>query len=127
MYSRSAEQTVLNELRAGLPPDRAAHVERLIGRLFDAKDVVEAGYYHPDQQGSYSLKKVAPVLVGKGYDDLAVRDGMAAVVEWKRASRHDCPPTDREGIRRGLLAYCGRDAELMHAILEALRGLPGVV
>ena len=71
------------------------------------------------EQGSWSIKKLAPALIGRGYDDLEIGDGMAAVMAWRRAIRAE--GEERERLGEELRRYCGRDAELMHGILQALR------
>jgi hypothetical protein len=73
---------------------------------------------------SYSIKKLAPVLTGRGYEGLAVGNGMLAVAEWRRVLKHGTEVEERERIRRPLLD-CGLDAELMHDILVALRTRSG--
>jgi len=123
VYSKTAEETVLTQLGATLGGNARVQAKQLKTRLFDALRVVRAGYYHPSQRDSYSIKKVAPALLGRGYDDLAIQDGMAAVVAWRHTLSPDCLESERDRIRRDLLAYCGRDAELMHDILCELERL----
>ena len=120
---RAAEATVLSQVGAflGGAPEIAA--QAVIARLYDCIVLLQAGYYHPDQQGSYSIKKVAGPLLGHGYEDLDIQDGMAAVVAWRRALEPDITPDERERQRRALLAYCGRDTALMHEIIEKIRAL----
>lgn len=120
-HHASAETTVLKRLAQRLDGGLAARLLELIPRFQDTEAISKAGYYHPDQQGSWSIKKIAPALIGRGYDDLDIADGMAAVVAWRRAVAAD--GEERERLREDLLRYCGRDAELMHGILEALRAL----
>jgi len=69
------ERTVLNGIKKGLleePHDgddaRVAFIESLTGtndkgqgRLVDLLDIAKASFYHPDQHGSYSIKKVVPI------------------------------------------------------------------
>ncbi len=88
--------------------------------MLDTEVLSRAGYYSAQQQGSYSIKKLAPALLGRGYDDLAIQGGMAAVVAWRQACR-EVDAEARRRIREDLLAYCGRDTHLMHEIVEALR------
>lgn len=125
VHYRAAERTVLNQLCERLGDDIADRLTGVIDRLRDSLDIAKSGYQHPEQIGSYSIKKLAPALIGRGYDDLAVSDGMAAVVAWRRAIDPETDPAERERISVDLLQYCGRDAELMHEILEELRRLSG--
>jgi uncharacterized protein DUF2779 len=123
VHYRSAERTVLNQLCERLCGDIADRLMDVIDRLQDSLDIAKAGYLHPEQIGSYSIKKLAPAIIGRGYDDLDISDGMAAVVAWRRAIDPATDVEERERIRGELLQYCGRDAELMHDILEELRRL----
>jgi len=124
-HHKSAETSVLEAVADRVAPDTARDLRALIPRFLDSKDIAKAGYYHPDQQGSYSIKKLAPCLAGRGYDDLAISNGLVAVTQWRRAVDPECTDAEREALRRDLEAYCGRDAELMHAILEELRRISG--
>ena len=124
-HHQSAETTVLDQVAEFLGGHYPSAISELRPRFFDTEKLLKAGYYHPEQQGSYSIKKVSPPLLGHGYGDLEIQDGMAAVVNWKRASMGDCPPEERAKLRQDLLAYCGRDTELMHEIIEELRRLSG--
>lgn len=77
-------------------------------------------YYHPEQQGSASLKAVMPLLAGRGYDTLAIRDGMAAVAAFMQSCAAETSETDRARLRRELLEYCGTDTEGMLGVCESL-------
>jgi len=123
VHSKTAELTVLRELGRSLGGDYTTHIEAIETRLFDTIDLLKAGYYHPDQQGSYSIKKVGPALVGRGYKDLEIHDGMAAVVSWKKAIDPATEPRVKAELERELLEYCGRDTTLLHDVVESLRDL----
>jgi hypothetical protein len=123
VHSRTAEQAVLQQLADSLGGASAVAARDVIGRLFDTLELLQAGYYHPTQHGSYSIKTVAPILLGRGYDDLELQDGLAAVIAWKRACRSTLGTAERRSLERQLTLYCGRDTELLHEILEAAREL----
>jgi len=80
-------------------------------------------YYHPQQQGSASLKAVLPALTGKGYDHLAIQEGDTAGREFLRVTFGDVSEAERRRIRRDLEAYCGQDTEGMIWIISVLRQL----
>jgi len=122
-HHASAETSVLNRLAERLGGELGDSLRALCSRFQDTEAISKAGYYHPDQQGSWSIKKLAPALIGQGYDDLEIGNGMAAVMAWRKAIASDVVGKERERIRGELLEYCGRDAELMHGILEELRKL----
>lgn len=123
VHSRAAEQAVLDQLARAFGADAQRAVRAIRDRIFDTRQLLESGYYHPAQDGSYSLKKVSPALVGRGYQDLAVQNGMAAVVAWRVACALLPGSTRRTAIEKDLLDYCDRDTELMHSMLEAIRKL----
>ncbi len=122
-HHASAETTVLKRLAERFGGELGDSLEALYDRFQDTEVISKAGYYHPDQQGSWSIKKLAPALIDRGYGDLEIGNGMAAVMAWRKATARDAAENDRERIRAELLEYCGRDAELMHGILEELRKL----
>lgn len=119
VHSKNAELTVLRQLGHSLGTECAAQVAVIEPRLFDTVELLQAGYYHPAQQGSYSIKKVAPALLGRGYEDLEIRDGMTAVVSWKKAIDPATAAQMTPTLVSRLLEYCGRDTVLMHDIVEA--------
>lgn len=116
-----AEKTVLERLAEHFGGRVAADLLAVVDRLVDTEKLAKDGYYHPDQLGSWSIKKLAPCLTGRGYDDLEIQNGMMAVVAWRRLVDAPTPAAERARLRRWLIEYCGRDAVLMHEVLEALR------
>ncbi|MBF0620130.1 MAG: DUF2779 domain-containing protein [Candidatus Omnitrophica bacterium] len=81
-------------------------------------------YYHPDQHGSASLKKVLPAFIGKGYAGMTIADGGQATTEYIRVTyRKDVDSVDRAQVYADLKAYCGLDTSAMVEILERLRAL----
>jgi predicted RecB family nuclease len=65
------EQTTLKAL-AAIFPDLKRDIQGCIERLFDLKEALRPEtYYHPDFKGSYSIKRILPVLVpGASYGGL---------------------------------------------------------
>jgi hypothetical protein len=80
-------------------------------------------YYHPDQEGSASIKAVLPALTGKGYDGMAIADGGAASREYLRVTFGEVTDEERETVRRQLEKYCALDTGGMILIIEALQKL----
>jgi hypothetical protein len=94
------------------------------GRVVDLLDPFKSfAYYHPDQQGSASMKAVLPALTGKGYDSLAIQEGGMASREFLRVTFGDVTAEERKRVRQELKAYCGQDTEGMIWITGALRGM----
>lgn len=82
-------------------------------------------YYHPDQEGSASMKAVLPALTGRGYDGLAIQEGGTASLELLRITFGAVGEDERQRVRRQLEEYCGQDTEGMIWIVDTLRALVG--
>jgi Domain of unknown function(DUF2779) len=79
-------------------------------------------YYHPEQKGSASIKKVLPALVGQGYEGLVIAEGGQASTEYVRVTySKDVAATERMQVYADLEKYCTLDTKAMVDILEALR------
>ncbi len=125
VYHQPFEETRIKELAEALPHLRD-DLESIRERLLDLKRIVMDYIYHPDFEGSFSLKKVLPVLVPDlGYDDLEIQGGGDAMVDIARLllDPESFAPGEREQLRRDLLAYCERDTWAMVKLLERLREL----
>jgi predicted RecB family nuclease len=119
----SFESYRLAEL-AGALPARAAEIAAVQAHLVDLLPLVRAHVYHPAFMGSYSIKRVAPVLApAVGYDDLeGVADGAAAATALARLARGLVESADEQAaLRRALLAYCKRDTLALLEVHAELR------
>jgi hypothetical protein len=127
VYHQPFESTRIRELAEALP-HLADDLLDIRGRLLDLKRIVMDHVYHPGFEGSFSLKKVLPVLVPDlGYDDLEIQGGGDAMVDIARLllDPESFAPGEREQLRTDLLAYCERDTLAMVKLLERLRELAG--
>lgn len=121
------ERHILEGLAAALPRLRR-DLEQVIARLWDLHTVVRDHYYHPQFQGSLSLKSVLPALVpGLGYSDLEIREGGTAAQQYYRMAFEETDWVEKQRIQDALLKYCARDTlamlELRRVLLgKALRG-----
>ncbi len=123
VYHQTYEISKLTELAKDFPQYEAL-IKSLLPRIVDLKKVIEASVYHPEFLGSYSIKKVAPVLLGQNvsYDHLAVGDGMEAVCRYQELIKLAHHALNYIEIRKNLLDYCRQDTLLMvrlHAWLSA--------
>ncbi len=111
---------------AALLPEHRDWVDSALRRLVDLREPFRNfSYYHPDQLGSASLKTVLPILAGRGYEQLEIQEGQAAVREFLSSVAPDTPIASRARIRQALLEYCARDTEGMHEVVEALWRIAG--
>ena len=122
------EKTRIRDLQESVPDLREELVD-LEMKLIDLLPVVRENVYHPDFEGSFSLKYVlSPLVPELKYSDLVIVNGMEASVEIARllfvADR--IPAHEKERVRADLLAYCKQDTWAMVRLLEEMRKLAGV-
>ncbi len=122
-YNFNFEKSRLKEL-ANTFPEYSAFCEHVTLRMVDLLVPFRSfHYYHPDQKGSASLKKVLPVLVdGNGYANLTIADGAQASMEYVRVTYgKEVTATDRNQVYADLETYCALDTEAMVDILGSLQ------
>ena len=114
------ENTAITGL-AQVLPNLSTALLALVDRTWDLMRVIRNHYYHPDFQGSFSVKNVLPVLVPElGYKALAIADGHTAMNEYLRSRTLD-DLTERKQIHQNLLDYCAIDTLAMVRIRHALQ------
>lgn len=124
-YNAAFEKGGLEALALAVP-GRAAALRDIASRLVDPLPVVRDHVYHPDFEGSFSLKTVLPALVPDlDYAGLAIGDGDTASRELTRLVLDDATlsPAERALTREQLLRYCERDTLAMVRVLARLREL----
>ena len=96
----------------------------LHARLVDLLPITEEHYYHPSQQGSWSIKKVLSAIAPElRYDALpGVKDGGMAMEAYVEAIAPATSPERREQIRRELVEYCALDTLAMVKVWEFFSG-----
>ena len=107
-------------------PELQAELIDLEAKLIDLLPVLRNNVYHPDFEGSFSIKYVLQPLVPElSYDDLVIVDGLLASVEIARLLfvTGKIPTDERDRIRQDLLDYCERDTWAMVKLLDALHTL----
>lgn len=93
-------------------------------RSYDLLDVVKNHVYLPEFEGSFSLKVVAPALLGEDfYGDLRIRDGGTASARYLQFLLGE---DDEESLFQDLLEYCAQDTETLVHIYHKLCELAGV-
>lgn len=119
-YNAGFEKRVIREL-AQMYPDLSEALLEMNERFVDLLPVTRAGYYHPSQKGSWSIKAVLPALVPDlNYSDLdGVQDGGDAQLAWYDAASE----TDekRALIAGQLLEYCKLDTWAMVKVVDVLQ------
>lgn len=108
--------------------DRFPGLERpllgIVGRLVDLMPIARSHYYHPSQQGSWSIKSVLPAIAPDlDYAALVgVQDGGMAMVAYREAVRPATPQARRDAIRHELTEYCRLDTYALVRIWQQFSG-----
>ena len=119
VYNAAFETTRINEL-ANCFKRLKKPLLAINERIVDLLRVAEARYYHPSQQGSWSIKKVLPAIAPDlRYDALeGVQDGGMAMEAYKEAIYPKTSVDRKDEIEKQLLTYCGLDTLAMVKIWE---------
>lgn len=97
-------------------PEHANLLNKFITRLVDLLPLVKNHYYHPRMNGSFSIKKVLPVVAPElNYDELdEVQEGTGAQVAYIEAALNQNTAPDRKAdLERKLRVYCKQDTWAM--------------
>ena len=92
------------------------------------KAIIEKNYYHPDFNGSYSIKAVLPALVkNMSYDDFEIKNGDMAVAAFVKMAIEQLLPDEILKLRQQLLDYCKQDTLAMVELHKALAQISGYI
>lgn len=125
-YNIGFEKGRINELAERFP-DYEPQLTALLDRFVDLIEPFRSGaYYHPDFNGSLSIKAVLPAMFPNNpdlqYGGLTIKEGSMAMDIY--ANLHTVEDSSEvEAIRQELLAYCRLDTLAMVKILEQLTKL----
>lgn len=123
VYNIQFERTRLGELAGRFPAAKKA-LTGIMQRLVDLLPIARDHYYHPDQEGSWSIKAVLPALIPElSYDSLdEVKDGGLAMTAFAEAIQQTTTPERRQQIERSLVEYCKLDTYAMVRIWQRFAG-----
>lgn len=114
------EEAIIRQLAVTFPEFKTAF-KAILKRLWDLLPVIREHYYHPDFNGSYSIKSVLPAVVPSlGYDDLAIQAGGQAAAEYYRMVFVETDWVEQAALRESLLRYCARDTLAMVELRRVL-------
>ena len=103
------ETVAINRL-ADVFPSIRKELQAIARRTFDLAHLIKHHFYHPEFNGSYSLKSVLPALVGDmGYDGLVIKDGRHAMESYM-ASIDQEDEAQRQRVFSALHEYCAVDS-----------------
>lgn len=123
VYNAAFEMARIRELAERFP-DLRSGLLAINTRVVDLLKVARERYYHPSQQGGWSIKKVLPAVAPDlRYDQLdGVQDGGMAMNAYREAINPATTDTRREEIRTQLLNYCGLDTYAMVRLWQFFSG-----
>ena len=122
VYHATYESTRLKELAADFP-EYKEELLRIKERLVDLEVVIKNGVYHPGFMGSYSIKKVAPAILGKdsSYENLDIGDGVQASLAFKTLTNLPHHSSEKMDLKKSMLEYCKQDTLVMVKLYEWLQ------
>lgn len=138
VYNEAFEKTRLKELSIIFPEYRDKLLE-IRNRVFDLMNIVKSNsklyeslgydkeeakmfnYYHPDMDGSYSIKKVLPLFSNLSYKDMEIGNGVEAMVAYAKFDK--LLPLDYKHKYQKLIEYCQQDTYAMYEVLKGLNGV----
>ena len=123
VYNAAFETARIAELAQRFPA-LATPLMALNARVVDLLPVARNRYYHPIQQGSWSIKRVLPAIAPDlCYDQLdGVQNGGGAMQAFLEALDGATTPERRRDIERQLLDYCHLDTLAMVRLWRFLAG-----
>lgn len=123
VYNAAFEKTRISELAARFPR-MEKQLLALNERIVDLLPIARKCFYHPSQQGSWSIKAVLPALCPDlSYDDLeGVQHGGMAMDAFKEAIASQTTASRKAEIKQQLLNYCELDTYAMVRLWSAFTG-----
>lgn len=119
VYNIAFESTRIKELAARFS-DLAEPLLKLNERLVDLWPITKEHYYHPSQQGSWSIKAVLPAISNRlSYAQLdGVHDGAMAMDAYAKAIHPQTPAEEKQALAQELRKYCELDTLAMVEMLQ---------
>jgi len=123
VYNAGFETARIRELAEGYP-----HLSKPLlsinARVVDLLPIARERYYHPSQQGSWSIKKVLPAVMPElRYDALdGVQDGGMAMGAFLEGIHPNTSVARKDQIEQQLLAYCALDTYAMVRLWQVFAG-----
>jgi hypothetical protein len=123
VYNAGFETSCLRSLAQRVPSLSRALLA-ICARVVDLQPVAAKRYYHPRQQGSWSIKEVLPAVAPDlAYEQLkGVRNGGMAMEAYREAIAPTTPALRRAQIKSQLLDYCKLDTSAMVRMWQHFTG-----
>jgi hypothetical protein len=109
-YNMGFEKQVLLALSDQFPKMKKS-LKSMAERLVDPLTIFRSHVYDPNFNGSFSIKDVAPAILGKkaSYEGLSVGDGSEAQNAFLKLISPDTSAAVKAQLKAGLIAYCQKD------------------
>lgn len=121
VYDKSMEVIAIDNLANRFDDLRSGLVE-LKSKLVDVFEVfLNLHYYHPDFRSNFSLKTVSGYLLND-IDYSKITSGLEAMAYYD-LYRVTTDETEKEKIKKDLVAYCGMDSLATYRLVDFLRGI----
>lgn len=120
-YYSTFEGSRIQELAEFSPPHAAA-LNELITRLVDPLPIIRAHIYDHGFAGSFSLKNVAPALLGEAhsYTNMAVANGNDAQRAFLELISSATSAEKKAVLKQNMLDYCNKDTLVMVELVKWL-------
>ena len=91
-------------------------------RIVDPLPIIQSAVYDPAFHGSFSLKKVAPALLGSeyNYDQMSVANGTDAQRAFEELIHADTKLARKEELKKAMLDYCKQDTYVLVELVKWL-------
>ena len=121
VFNQTYESRINRELGRDFP-EYESDLLKINNRIIDIREPFRARHlYHPDMQGSDSLKSVLPAFVpGMSYDDLDISDGEIASIRYLGCIKNQVDDDQKRKIFSNLKKYCCRDTLAEVKLLNVL-------
>jgi hypothetical protein len=123
-YNKGFEAGIMEALAKSFPK-HATKLRAIMSRLVDPLPIMRANVYDTAFLDSFSIKAVAPTLIGKklSYENLMVSDGTIAQDSYVQMIEGSAPQSEKVKIRKAMLEYCHLDTLAMVEIVKWLRNV----
>lgn len=120
-FYRKFEIERIKEMAEGLP-DLKEKLLVLVPRIEDPQELFRAAVGHPEFNGSFSLKVLAPVILGKEFDYSVheITSGASVQTQYLEMLSSSTSADRKAAIKKNLLEYCNRDTLAMVKLVDWL-------
>jgi hypothetical protein len=103
-------------------PSQSEALNQLIERIVDPLILIRENIYNNAFQGSFSLKKVAPALLGRAfsYEGMEIANGNAAQRAYEELISDGISDQRKNKLKTAMLEYCKKDTYVMVELVKLL-------